>query len=235
MGKNVTLPAVPAGQFLRERHSTGSRISSNTKAFRKERVCLKVEETTMRRTIAKNITAYRKAHHDTQADLAEKLNYSDKSVSKWERGESLPDVFILAQIADLYGVTVSNLIGEVEAPKKARPYYHLFIYLLSVAIVFVLATILFTAFTIAEVPFPAWMFFVYAVPVASIVSIVFTSLWWGIWQQAASITVLIWTLGVCLFLSFPQVGKLSQIFIVCAAVQVLIILWELFRMFRNRK
>lgn len=195
---------------------------------------MKVEETTIRRTIAKNITAYRKAHHDTQADLAEKLNYSDKSVSKWERGESLPDVFILAQIADLYGVTVSNLIGEVEAPKKAKPYYHLFIYLLSVAIVFVLATILFTAFTIAEVPFPAWMFFLYAVPVASIVSIVFTSLWWGIWQQTASITVLIWTLGVCLFLSFPQVGNLGQIFIVCAAVQVLIILWELFRVFRKK-
>ena len=55
---------------------------------------LKVDEATLRRTVSKNIAAYRKAHSDTQLTLAEKLNYSDKSVSKWERGESLPDIYI---------------------------------------------------------------------------------------------------------------------------------------------
>ena len=53
---------------------------------------MQTDEATLRKTVAKNIAAYRKAHHDTQLDLATKLNYSDKSVSKWERGESLPDV-----------------------------------------------------------------------------------------------------------------------------------------------
>ena len=47
------------------------------------------DEQTLRRTVAKNIAAYRKSHKDTQLDLARKLNYSDKSVSKWERGEGL--------------------------------------------------------------------------------------------------------------------------------------------------
>ena len=110
------------------------------------------DEQTLRRTVAKNIAAYRKSHKDTQLDLARKLNYSDKSVSKWERGEGLPDVYILAQIAQLYGVTVSNLIGEEEPPKKANPHFHIYVLLLSVALVFVLAAILFTAFTIAAVP-----------------------------------------------------------------------------------
>ena len=109
------------------------------------------DEQTLRRTTAKNIAAYRKAHKDTQLDLARKLNYSDKSVSKWERGEGLPDVYILAQIAQLYGVTVSNLIGEEEPPKKANPHFHIYVLLLSVALVFVIAAILFTAFTIAAV------------------------------------------------------------------------------------
>ena len=127
------------------------------------------DEQTLRRTVAKNIAAYRKSHKDTQLDLARKLNYSDKSVSKWERGEGLPDVYILAQIAQLYGVTVSNLIGEEEPPKKANPHFHIYVLLLSVALVFVLAAILFTAFTIAAVPFPSWLFFLYAVPVSSIV------------------------------------------------------------------
>lgn len=196
---------------------------------------MKLDETVLRRTISKNIASQRKAHHDTQLDLARKLNYSDKSVSKWERGESLPDVFVLAQIAELYGVTVSNLIGEVQIPKKAKPYYHLFIYLLSVAIVFALATVLFTSFLIADVPFAAWLFYIYAVPAAAIVSVVFSSLWWGIWQQTASITVLIWSLPLCAVLTFPQITILSQLFIDCAAAQVLCLLWETFRYFHKRK
>ena len=69
---------------------------------------MQVEEAALRRTVSKNIAAYRKAHKDTQMDLAAKLNYSDKSISKWERGESLPDIYILTRIADLYGITVSN-------------------------------------------------------------------------------------------------------------------------------
>ena len=183
------------------------------------------DEQTLRRTVAKNIAAYRKSHKDTQLDLARKLNYSDKSVSKWERGEGLPDVYILAQIAQLYGVTVSNLIGEEEPPKKANPHFHIYVLLLSVALVFVIAAILFTAFTIAAVPFPSWLFFLYAVPVSSIVCIVFTSLWWGILMQGLSITALIWSAGACIYLSIPiPIPNLSLIFVVCAAVQVLITL-----------
>ena len=58
-------------------------------------------EEALRRRIAENITYYRKQNGDTQAELAEKLNYSDKSVSKWERAEGTPDVYILSQIASL--------------------------------------------------------------------------------------------------------------------------------------
>jgi len=192
-----------------------------------------MDEAAFRRTVSKNIAAYRKAHQDTQLDLAAKLNYSDKSVSKWERGESLPDVFILAQIAELYGVTVSNLIGEVEPPKESQPHYHMFILVLSVALVFTIAAVLFCAFAIAGVPFRAWLFFIYALPAAAIVCIVFTCLWWGILWQTLSITVLIWTAGLCLYLSLP-IPNLSLIFVVCAAVQVLIVLWELFRKYKRK-
>lgn len=88
---------------------------------------MQTDEATLRKTVAKNIAQYRKAHHDTQLDLATKLNYSDKSVSKWERGESLPDVYILSQIAELYGVSVSALIGEIQPPRESQaplPYVH---------------------------------------------------------------------------------------------------------------
>ena len=61
-------------------------------------------------TIAKNIVRLRQASGMTQAELAAKLNYSDKAVSKWERGESLPDVAVLAQIADLFQVSMDWLV-----------------------------------------------------------------------------------------------------------------------------
>ena len=60
--------------------------------------------------ISENITQLRKEHGLTQADLAEKLNYSDKAVSKWERAESLPDITVLKAMADLFNVKVDYLL-----------------------------------------------------------------------------------------------------------------------------
>ena len=194
---------------------------------------MQTDEATLRKTVAKNIAQYRKAHHDTQLDLATKLNYSDKSVSKWERGESLPDVYILSQIAELYGVSVSALIGEIQPPKESKPHYHMFILLLSLALTMAVATLLFSMFMICKVDYPAWMFFVYALPVCSINCIVFTSLWWGILWQGVSVSALIWTLGLSLYLSF-ELENVSLIFLVCAALQVLTLLWEGFRKFLQR-
>ena len=194
---------------------------------------MQTDEATLRKTVAKNIAQYRKAHHDTQLDLATKLNYSDKSVSKWERGESLPDVYILSQIAELYGVSVSALIGEIQPPRESKPHYHMFILLLSLALTMAVATLLFSMFMICKVDYPAWMFFVYALPVCSIICIVFTSLWWGILWQGVSVSALIWTLGLSLYLSFER-ENVSLIFLVCAALQVLTLLWEGFRKFLQR-
>ena len=194
---------------------------------------MQTDEATLRKTVAKNIAQYRKAHHDTQLDLATKLNYSDKSVSKWERGESLPDVYILSQIAELYGVSVSALIGEIQPPREFKPHYHMFILLLSLALTMAVATLLFSMFMICKVDYPAWMFFVYALPVCSIICIVFTSLWWGILWQGVSVSALIWTLGLSLYLSF-ELENVSLIFLVCAALQVLTLLWEGFRKFLQR-
>ena len=194
---------------------------------------MQTDEATLRTTVATTIAQYRKAHHDTQLDLATKLNYSDKSVSKWERGESLPDVYILSQIAELYGVSVSALIGEIQPPKESKPHYHMFILLLSLALTMAVATLLFSMFMICKVDYPAWMFFVYALPVCSIICIVFTSLWWGILWQGVSVSALIWTLGLSLYLSF-ELENVSLIFLVCAALQVLTLLWEGFRKFLQR-
>ena len=64
----------------------------------------------LRRTIAENLLALRRKHKMTQQDLAGKINYSDKAVSRWENGEVLPDVETLGKIAEIYGVPLSRLL-----------------------------------------------------------------------------------------------------------------------------
>ena len=53
------------------------------------------EQEQLKQTVANNIAQLRKSKGLTQLELAERLNYSDKAVSKWERGEGLPDVLVL--------------------------------------------------------------------------------------------------------------------------------------------
>jgi len=81
----------------------------------------------VKENLAKNLIKYRKSKNLTQAELAEKLNYSDKAVSKWERGESFPDLSVLKQIADFYGVSVDTLLSDPSSaeikPQKEKTYY----------------------------------------------------------------------------------------------------------------
>ena len=179
-------------------------------------------EERLRQLIAENIAYYRKQSGDTQADLAEKLNYSDKSISKWERGDGTPDVFILAKIADLYDITVQDLLREKKVPKSRSR--HILIHLLSVGLVWLVMTVLFCISKIFHVlPDYAWMVFIYGIPVTGIVSVVFSGLWWNRLWVNLSCSLIIWGTGLSLVLSF-QVESVTLLLIICAVVQVLLTL-----------
>ncbi len=72
----------------------------------------------LKQIFAGNLSRLRLAHGWTQAELAEKLNYSDKTVSKWERGESIPDVSILKQISELFHISLDDLLSEPRQGKE---------------------------------------------------------------------------------------------------------------------
>ena len=172
--------------------------------------------------IGANIAYYRKRAGLTQAGLAEKLNYSDKSISKWERGDGTPDVFILAKIADLYDITVQDLLREKKVPRSRSR--HILIHLLSVGLVWLVMTVLFCISKIFHVlPDYAWMVFIYGIPVTGIVSVVFSGLWWNRLWVNLSCSLIIWGTGLSLVLSF-QVESVTLLLIICAVVQVLLTL-----------
>lgn len=195
---------------------------------------MQTDEQTLRRTIGKNIALYRKAHGDTQAALGQKLSYSDKAVSKWERGESAPDVYVLSRIAELYGVSVGVLIGEAQPELQASPYMHLFVFLCSVALTFVIGTVLIVAFEIVNVAFNTWLFLLYAAALSALEAVIFTSLWWDLWRQLAAWSALIWLGGLTVLFTVPGIVAAKSLMI-CAALQVLATFWILYRRSRIPK
>ena len=72
-----------------------------------------------KKTIGAFIAALRKANGMTQKDLAERLNVSDKTVSRWERDDGAPDLSLIPVIAEIFGVTCDELLrGERKSPEE---------------------------------------------------------------------------------------------------------------------
>ena len=191
------------------------------------RYFMEEQEALLRHQIAENIAYYRRQNGDTQAELAKKLNYSDKSVSKWERAEGTPDVFILWRIAQLYNITVQDLLGEKKVPQTGGK--RILILLLSVGLAWLTATVLFCASKMSGLLSDrAWLLFIYALPVSGVIFTVFTSLWWSRLTQFLSGTLLLWGAGLSLVLSL-HLQSSFLLFVLCGVLQVLLILFFLLK------
>ncbi len=183
--------------------------------------------------IAANVSELRRRNGMTQLELAERLNYSDKAVSKWERGESYPDVATLKEIADLFSVTVDYLLQE-EHPQETitrREYTRrqkrnrLLITAISCVLVWLIATMIFTSIDMLSTELRGqWLAFVYAVPVTAIVILVFNSIWGKPRWNFAIISLLMWSslATVCLTL-LPL--NLWLLFLIGIPGQIIILLW----------
>ena len=189
--------------------------------------------------IAKNITALRQANKMTQIELAEKLNYSDKAVSKWERGESVPDIGVLKAIADLFGVTVDYLLREdtvsmpapvEEAPTKSKRNPTV-VTLLSMLLVWILATFCYVIINMVVPAHPVrWLPFLCALPVSAIVWLVFNSIWFNRRRNFFIISLLMWTcLAVLVIVLYANGITGWQWLILGALGQAGIIMWSHFR------
>lgn len=162
--------------------------------------------------IARNIQELRKAKGMTQLELAERLNYSDKAVSKWERGESLPDVIILAELAELFGVTLDYLVAcdrdslpefsKSTRSEKQHKYNRGLIIGISIQSVWLVALVVFViiSLTVENDGFK-WLFFAYSVPISMIIWLVFNSIWFNRRRNYLIISALVWSLIACIHLT----------------------------------
>lgn len=131
--------------------------------------------------VAKNIIFFRQKLGLTQAELGEKLNYSDKSVSKWERAEAVPDAYVLKQMAALFGVSVDTLLSPYDASKETAEAPETSSYstamIISVAIVgiWTVALLIFVILWMNDIIFP--LLFVAALPISLVTLLILRSLW----------------------------------------------------------
>lgn len=188
--------------------------------------------------VAQNISELRTAHGITQIELAERLNYSDKAVSKWERGESLPDVAVLTEIADIFGVSLDYLVKseheqpppEPAAEKTTRVYNHGFITGISIILVWLAAI---TAFVVSDILTDTklnFFAFLYAVPVTMIVWLIFNCIWFNRRRNFLIISLLMWSVLAVFFVTLLPFGLVFwQLFLLGVPGQIIILLWSRLR------
>ncbi len=161
-------------------------------------------EADLRQIIAKNITYLRTDARMTQADLAAKIHYSDKSVSKWERGEGMPDVTVLMELADIFGITVDWILTDhpkLHPPRSRNGMTRNQRIITEIALLGVLYTalLIFAGYWLSAGKV-VWIVFVAAVPVGAVVYLVLNTVWGRRRDNVFVISVLIWSLLATVYL-----------------------------------
>ncbi len=203
----------------------------------------------LKAVLGANIVSYRKQMSLTQAGLAEKLNYSDKAVSKWERGESMPDVLTLVQLAELFGITVNDLLTDpnqlpanagavVEKMEKAvektlkRKANKQSILGLSSLLVWFVALLIFVVVSSLGIE-KSWIAFIYAIPADAVVMLSLRSAWRDFRWNKSLVSVIVWGVLLSLYLSLLLFAGLNiwKLFLLGIPGQIAVFFW--FRLFRK--
>ncbi len=205
----------------------------------------------LKRQIGANIIAYRKREGWTQADLAEKLNYSDKAVSKWERGESVPDVLTMAALAERFGISVNDLLVDpnalpeetgavqqamekvVKKTLKREANKNTILGLSSILVWFV-ALLIFVVLDTVGIP-NTWLAFFYAIPADAIVLLSLRSAWHDFRWNRGLISMIMWGSILALFVTLLVLAQFNmwKLFLLGIPGQAAILLW--FRLFHTVK
>lgn len=181
--------------------------------------------------VAQNIFYLRTQNQMTQLELAQKLNYSDKAISKWERGDSVPDAFVLKKMAELFGVTVDYILtehNEQERKVDTKPAQKAKAMLANVIMISI-ATVALLVFIILAITTKVyhWQIFIYAIPAIIIVGIVFSFILKNKIMGIISISALIWSILLVIYFalwSFRDSYATWMILLVGVPAQIIVLL-----------
>lgn len=184
--------------------------------------------------VASNLIKLRQKAGMTQAELGEKLNYSDKTVSKWERGESIPDAYSLTRLAEIYGLTVDDLLHDDSAwqdpvekaraeEKAAAPTFSSnMVTLVAIMGIWTMAVIMFVVCWVVLDEL-LWLIFACAVPVSLITLLVLNSVW-NKGRHNMIIIMLLVAAAVTLIFLFLLKRNPWQLFLILIPAEILVVL-----------
>lgn len=197
----------------------------------------------LKNTIAKNLIALRTKAKLTQLQLAEMLNYSDKAVSKWERGEAVPDLRVLLRLSEIFGVSLDEIVKAESLepqihPKKKISGIRAFIVAMSTVLVwFVAMGVFMIFFFITRTEDYAYLTFVVAPLPMAIVWMVFSAKWGNRVTNTLAASSILWSFVlIChiFVITFTDFRKMYILYIVAGIFEFLIILWFSYRWFLNK-
>lgn len=185
----------------------------------------------IREIISNNIISLRRHHKMTQLDLARKVNYSDKAISRWENGEVIPDVETLQELSHIFGVPLSYMFeshNQSDISRKSKiTLNEVLLQIFVVCIAWVVVTILFVTIQIMY-DYSFWQAFVWGVPISSIICLYFNRKWRS---QASSIvfgTLLNWSLLTCVYLQFLSYN-LWLLFLIGIPVEAAVVVYSIIK------
>lgn len=185
--------------------------------------------------VSENIAHYRKKMNLTQLELAEKLNYSDKSISKWERAEGIPSVIVLKEIADFFGVTLNDMIKikkvKISNNEKNRGFISYFF----ASIVMVISFIAFGVLKLLDVNYESWKLIIYGLPISSLILFVFYIVWNNARFIYLYLSLFIWTLALSVFVSLEIENKYFVFIITIPVYFITIYLLKLIYLNKHKK
>lgn len=208
-----------------------------------------MDDEKLKKQIGANIASYRKHFRMTQAGLAEKLNYSDKAVSKWERGESAPDVQTLVQLAELFEVTINDLLvdpnelpehtgtvervmGKAVERTLKRKVDKRIILMLSSLLVWFVALLIFVVLSSLNLS-KTWIAFIFAIPTDAIVMLSLRSAWKDFRWNQVLISTIMWGSLLSIYMILLLFFQLNiwKLFLLGVPGQAAVLLW--FRLYRK--
>lgn len=183
--------------------------------------------------IGENIADLRKQNNYTQQELADMLAYSDKSISKWERGEATPDIEVLLSIAKLFDVDIKYLLEihneeekqEIKKIEKRVFSYKVIISAISCVAIWFLVTILYSAFLSIKGE-NLWILFIWGFPATFLVLLIFASIWAKPKWIFITLSLMVWSFITAFYLTILLYtnARIWYIFFIGLPLQLAVIL-----------
>ncbi len=200
--------------------------------------------------LAKNLIKFRKNAGLSQLELAKKLNYSNKNISKWEKGETMPNAFVLQKIAQIYGVKIEDLLSEQtpcveekpveEKPKKniRKTLFRLVMLVMANAILFASGIALVYILKLLNIRgFNLNLIYLYLAPFSFLSVTIYIRVIYK-FVDIISLSAFGWLICLSLYLSCLNVPNMAYIFVLAGGyevIEVCIALLVNLKIFKNKK